>query len=285
MLRLLLESYNPHLRFGSLIALGIGFAGTADAKVLDMIDPLMRSDKVDYVRQAAMIAASMILMQHSEKATDPIRRHLERIIGTKHEEALAKFGALLSQGILDAGGRNQCIALSNPNGSIDPLAVIGMALFCQFWFWYPNLNFLSLALRPTGLIACTATVKAPKMTATCHARQSLFAYPSPLKGENESAPVKLVTAVLSTAVNSPGMSPVNVEEVLPVVIEEMEADSFTSYNFNRVTSQQAKHLVFDNRFRPVSRFHPRSITVVKDSQPGQSAEYFELIDPLAEQPK
>ena len=78
---------------------------------------------------------------------------------------------------------------------------------------------------------------------------------------------------------------INVEEVLPAVIEEMEADSFTSYNFNRVTSQQAKHLVFDNRFRPVSRFHPRSITVVKDSQPGQSAEYFELIDPLAEQPK
>lgn len=290
MVRLLLESYNPNLRFGALLALGIGFAGTGDGSVLEMIDGLLRSDKVDYVRQAAMIAAAMVLMQQSEPTQSPLRQQLERVIGTKHEEALAKFGAVLSQGILDAGGRNQCIALLNSNGLVNPLAVAGMALFCQFWFWYPNANFLVLALHPTALIGVTESVQAPVLSVNCNAKPSLFSYPVPLKGDRETAPVKLVTAVLSTAgaagatsdngtVAGPSVGSAEDEKKADKDVE-MEPSSFTIPNFTRVTASQTKHVHFDGcRYRPVSRFHPRSITVLIDDKPGEPAEFVELIDP------
>ena len=294
MVRLLLASYNPNLRFGALIALGIGFAGTGDEKVLGMIDALMRTDKTDYVRQAAMMSAALVLTQQSPEKQSPLRTHLERIIGTKHEEALAKFGAILSQGILDAGGRNQSVALTNPNGSLRPIGVAGMVLFTQFWSWYPNTLFLSLSLVPSALIAVNGTVQVPAdFAVTCQARSSLFAYPPPLKGDKEAAPVKLVTAVLST--NTANASTDNVQTVLPSEENNtdtnqkedvvMDATEFDVKNMSRVTANQAKHLLFNKnpRFKPVSRFHPRSITVLFDKQPGDPCEFVNLLSGSDEQ--
>lgn len=65
---------------------------------------------------------------------------------------MAKFGAVMGQGIIDAGGRNVTLTLASRNGHNNMAAIVGMALFTQHWYWYPLSLFLSLAFTPTGLI-------------------------------------------------------------------------------------------------------------------------------------
>jgi len=80
----------------------------------------------------------------------------------KHEEILTKMGAVLSQGIINAGGRNATISMVTQAGTLRMGGVIGMMMFLQYWYWYPLLNFLSLSLAPTALIGLNKDLKVPK---------------------------------------------------------------------------------------------------------------------------
>ena len=42
-------SYNPHVRYGTALALGIGCAGTHYKDALDMLEPMLK-DTVNFVR-------------------------------------------------------------------------------------------------------------------------------------------------------------------------------------------------------------------------------------------
>lgn len=61
----LAESYNPHLRYGAAMAVGIGCAGTGINEALKLLAPLT-NDQVDFVRQGALIALSMVFIQVTE---------------------------------------------------------------------------------------------------------------------------------------------------------------------------------------------------------------------------
>lgn len=102
---LLAESYNPHVRYGAAMALGIACAGTGLKEAIALLDP-MTNDPVNFVRQGALIASAMILIQQTE-ATCPrvkdFRSLYAKVIVDKHEDVMAKFGAILAQGIIDAG--------------------------------------------------------------------------------------------------------------------------------------------------------------------------------------
>jgi hypothetical protein len=105
-------------RYGATQALGIACAATANKEALDLLEPLA-SDPVDFVRQGALIALAMVLIQVS-KAQEPrvesIRKMFEEKITDKHEEVMCKFGAIIASGIIDAGGRNVTIALHSRSG-------------------------------------------------------------------------------------------------------------------------------------------------------------------------
>ena len=48
----------------------------------------------------------MILIQHSEAVNSKVafyRQHFAKVIADKHEDTLTKFGAVIAQGIIDAG--------------------------------------------------------------------------------------------------------------------------------------------------------------------------------------
>jgi 26S proteasome regulatory subunit N2 len=57
----LAESYNPHIRYGAAFAVGIGCAGTGLIEALKLLAPLT-NDSVDFVRQGALIALSMVFI-------------------------------------------------------------------------------------------------------------------------------------------------------------------------------------------------------------------------------
>jgi 26S proteasome regulatory subunit N2 len=158
---ILSESYNPNVRYGAAMALGIACAGTGLTEAIDILEPMLK-DTSDFVRQGVLIAMSMILIQHNEQSSPRVvafRQTLEKVYSNRHEDALAKFGAALAQGILDAGGRNVTIGLQTPTGAMNMEAIIGIALFSYSWYWYPLAHCLSLAFTPTAIIGLNADLQ------------------------------------------------------------------------------------------------------------------------------
>ncbi|CAM6098679.1 unnamed protein product [Calypogeia fissa] len=198
---LLSESYNAHVRYGAAMAVGISCAGSASSEAISLLEPLT-SDAVDFVRQGALIAMAMVLMQTTE-ARDPhvgnFRRQLEKIILDKHEDTMSKMGAILAQGILDAGGRNVSIMLQSRSGHDRMTAVVGMAVFSQFWYWYPLLYFISLSFAPTAFIGLNEELRMPKLEFISDIRPSVFGYPPSVAPPTAASAVKFPTAVLSTS--------------------------------------------------------------------------------------
>ncbi|KAI5951222.1 RPN2 [Candida jiufengensis] len=202
LVKLLSQSHNPHVRYGTALALGISCAGRAYAPAIEVLEPLTK-DPVDFVRQGALMATAMILIQQNEFLFPKVKEFTKQYADTiknKHEDALAKFGATLSQGIIDAGGRNVTINLENSQtNTLNTKAIVGLAIFAQSWYWYPLAHFLSLSFAPTAIIGVRGEdLKIPKFEINCHSNPEYWNYPEKVEETKEEKPDKLTTAVLST---------------------------------------------------------------------------------------
>ncbi|EGY15579.1 hypothetical protein VD0004_g3102 [Verticillium dahliae] len=200
MVELLSESYNPHVRYGSAMALGISCAGTGLDEAIDLLEPMMK-DPTDFVRQGALISLAMIMIQQNEVMNPKvaaIRKTLKKVVGDRHEDAMTKFGASLALGIIDAGGRNCTIGLQTQSGNLNMAGIIGMAVFTQYWYWFPFTHFLSLAFSPTSIIGLDHDLEIPQFKFHCATRPSLFDYPPEQEVKAEEGPTMVATAVLST---------------------------------------------------------------------------------------
>ncbi|KAH7353992.1 26S proteasome regulatory subunit rpn2 [Plectosphaerella cucumerina] len=200
MVELLSESYNPHVRYGSAMALGISCAGTGLDEAIDLLEPMMK-DPTDFVRQGALISLAMIMIQQNEVMNPKvaaIRKTLKKVVGDRHEDAMTKFGASLALGIIDAGGRNCTIGLQTQSGNLNMAGIVGMAVFTQYWYWFPFTHFLSLAFSPTSIIGLDHDLEIPSFKFHSATRPSLFDYPPEQEVKAEEGPALVATAVLST---------------------------------------------------------------------------------------
>ncbi|KRZ36851.1 26S proteasome non-ATPase regulatory subunit 1 [Trichinella pseudospiralis] len=196
---LLMESYNPNLRYGAAIALGVSCIASGLREAIALLEPML-DDTVNYVRQGALIAMAMVLMQHNECTAPKVkdfREKLMKIIGDKHEDVISKFGAIIAQGLLDAGGRNVTVSLIGRNGNVSMITAIGLLVFLQSWYWFPLAHFISLALQPSCLIGLNSELKMPNMTFISNAKPSTYAYPPQIVEKQAKNPEKVVAAVLS----------------------------------------------------------------------------------------
>ena len=200
MVELLAESYNPHVRYGAAMALGISCAGTGLAEAIDLLEPMLK-DPTDFVRQGALIALAMVLVQQND-ALNPkvgtIRKQMLKIVGDRHEDAMCKFGCALAMGIIDAGGRNCTISLQTQTGNLNLPGIVGLAVFTQYWYWFPLSHFFSLSLTPTSIIGVDQKLEAPVFNFHSNTRPSLFDYPPEQSTKADEAPEKVKTAILST---------------------------------------------------------------------------------------
>jgi len=197
---LLSESYNPHVRYGAAMALGIACSGTGMKEAIELLDPLTK-DQVPFVKQGAWIALSMILIQISKKEnprSGTIREEMLEIVEKKNQPLMAKFGAILGLGIIDAGGRNVNISLSSTVGHKNLSGIVGITVFLQYWYWYPYIHFISLAFTPTAIVAVNKNLQKPKYNIKSNAPPSYFSYPPPITPPKEETLEKLPTAQLST---------------------------------------------------------------------------------------
>lgn len=124
------------------------------------------------------------------------------IINDKHQPVIAKSGAILAAGIIDAGGGNVVVSMQSRAGFIKMGGAVGVMMFLQHWYWSPLLPFLSLAFSPTMLIGINKDFDMPvDFEAVCNAPPSMFAYSS-VEEKKEDDQKQVTTAVLSTTVRA-----------------------------------------------------------------------------------
>jgi 26S proteasome regulatory subunit N2 len=119
------------------------------------------------------------------------------VIADKHEDSIAKFGAIIAQGIIDAGGRNATVSLQSRAGQNHMPSIVGLFVFTQFWYWFPLSHFLSLAFTPACIIGLNSNLKMPKIQFTSNAKPSMYAYPEALQPPKKEEKEKVSTAILS----------------------------------------------------------------------------------------
>nr|KAJ3422693.1 proteasome regulatory particle base subunit [Polyrhizophydium stewartii] len=306
--QLLSESFNPHVRYGATLALGISCAGTNLKEALDLLEP-MTEDPADYVRQGALIAMAMVLVQHNETSSnrvDTMRKLYEKTVSEKRDEPMSRFGAVLAQGIIDAGGRNVTISLQTRSGFGNIPAIVGMALFTQYWYWYPLTHFLSLAFTPTGMIGLNKNLEIPRFELVSNAKPSLFACVAATKPPTTETKEKVATAVLSTTAKTMARAK-KAEKEKSKEGDAMETDDKKEEkkdegeasgaaadkpaaaapgerkkkkreeafeileNFTRVVPQQVKYVTFkeDSRYVPVKKESIGGIVMLLDTRPDE----------------
>jgi len=95
------------------MALGISCAGSGLSSAYKILEPLF-NDSNYLVRQGSMMAAGMIY-SHVNATLEPkvtaLNEELNKNINDKDEHSLVRFGAILSQGLLELGGRNCVLSL------------------------------------------------------------------------------------------------------------------------------------------------------------------------------
>lgn len=202
LVKLLLESFNPHVRYASCMAVGIAMAGSGDDDSIALLEPML-NDMSDFVRQGALIGTSLIYMQQGDhcngRKIKTFREKLASLLTDKHQTTLTKMGAILSTGIIDAGGRNCSFDLGSKNGFTRMTSAIGAALWLQHWYWFPMMHMFSLAITPTYTIGLNMDFKFPKgFEIQCNAKPSQFAYPKRLEEKKEEKKKRVETVTLST---------------------------------------------------------------------------------------
>lgn len=325
MVELLSESHNPHVRYGTAMALGISCAGTGLKAAVDVLEPMMK-DSVDFVRQGALIAIAMILIQQNERTfpgVKSINETFASVIQNKHEDSMAKFGAALAQGIIDAGGRNVTISLQHSQTSnLNMKAVVGLAVFTQYWYWFPLTHFFSLSFTPTTIVGVKEDLYVPNFELSSSAKSQLFAYPPKVEEASEKKPEKLETAILSTTnrarTRARKVSKAKANEDTLMIDskkdEEMKEDTIDKMdldeekkredddvdkssgkhgrkfnrieNMSRVVPSQLKYISFEegSRYVPVRRLRDSGgVLLVKDLTPDEPADLIVTVRQKAEE--
>ena len=142
----------------------------------------------------------MILVQQTEQTCPKVkdfRALYQKVITDKHEDVMAKFGAILAQGIIDAGGRNVTVSLQSRTGHTNMLGVVGMLVFTQYWYWFPLSHFLSLAFQPTAIIGLNSNLDMPVAQFKSSAKPSTYGYTPNIEEKKKEDKEKVATAVLS----------------------------------------------------------------------------------------
>jgi 26S proteasome regulatory subunit N2 len=308
---LLSESYNPAVRYGACLAIGIACAGTGMKEAYDMLMPMAKNDAVDFVRQGALIALAMVHIQTNSTHSAEIRKLFRERVEDKHETVMCKMGSILATGIIDAGGRNVTLSLKSRAGHRNMQAVVGIAMFLQYWYWYPLTHFISLAFTPTAVIGLNKDLRMPKMQFRSNAAPSSFAYPPEVKPPEENKNKKVEKIELSAAKRAKGRATavaaksgdamdVDTPAAAPTTTktDKMEVDSTTESkgddkdkeattaakkepeptfevleNPARVTRAQLKFISFDvdPRYRPVTE-GVMGVVMLKDLKPGEEEE-------------
>jgi 26S proteasome regulatory subunit N2 len=196
---LLSESCHAHVRYGAAMAIGIACNGTGLPAAVEILERLT-TDSSDFVRQGALIGLALVFMHHTEERSTKaveVRKLFEATWSAKLEDPVTRFGAVIASGLIDAGGRNGSICLTSSTGHRRMSAIVGMAMFTQFWYWFPLVHFIGLSIKPAALVGLNKDLKMPKLDIVSDASPGLFEYTPTGPPEKAKELARAPTAILS----------------------------------------------------------------------------------------
>merc|ERR1719376_238773 len=170
---LLMDSYNSHIRYGSAMALGIGAASSGDTRIVGLLRPLAE-DATSFVRHGALIGLGLVMCTASageDKVFGEIRKDFLKVVKSRQEDPMVRFGGLLAIGLANAGGGNVRISMINgtPRGAgstsiyqLNITGCMGLMLFANYWFWYPLINCITLAMSHVMTCGITYRLQVPQ---------------------------------------------------------------------------------------------------------------------------
>jgi 26S proteasome regulatory subunit N2 len=214
-----------------------------------------------------MIAMAMVLQQQSDAAvpyTKEFRQYLRKRIDKKKTE-IQVFGVCLAYGILNAGGRNVVISCNSLRGENSVLATVGLALFCNYFYWHPLALMLPLAFHPTAIIGLDKDLRTPEWRFLSKGNRKLFENPPAYESEKEVVQITKVALSIRRRPTTP------VPEVpVETVPEEPEDADETEVlaNQSRVTIRQLSKVEFDpnERYKPITGEIFHGFVMLKDSR-------------------
>ena len=260
MLGLLTLSYNPFVRSGASLAIGFALAGTGNTEAIELIKPLLK-DTNQIVFQSATIAMAMLLQQQSDAQVPyckEFRDFLRKRINKRHTEMIS-YTISVAYGILYAAGRNSVISCNTLRGENSILSTVGMAIFCNYFYFLPLSLMLPLAFHPTAMIGVDENLHAVDWPVLSHAKPSLFANPPPFDSEKEE--VKIADAVKLSISKAKTPEEIKAEEEAKAEearkkIEELalEPQEEVIVNPARVTLSQLKYIdiTYSADYEPVT---------------------------------
>jgi 26S proteasome regulatory subunit N2 len=248
MVDLLAKSYHPHVRAGAALALGITCAGTGMSEAIAILEPLLE-DLEEFVKQAAMIAMALVLQQQSDAAVPfakKFRAYLRKLIKRKTGE-LEIFGLCAAYGIMNASGRNVVVSCNSLRGENSALPTVGLALFCNYFYWLPLTLMLPLAFHPTAVIGLDRNLQVADWKILSRGPASLYANPPSFESEKEEIKLTKATLSISTQVEPQ-------PEALTPPPADAEEEFFVLTNPSRVTLNQLAgiDLNYTETYRPVT---------------------------------
>ena len=163
-----------------------------------------------------------------------------KIIADKHEDVMVKLGAIFAQGIIDAGGRNVTVSLQSRTGHTNMMAVVGMLIFTQYWYWFPLAHFLSLAFTPSCVIGLNENLDMPVMGVKSNAKPSTYGYPPALEEKKKEDKEKVATAVLSITAKQKKKEAEKKKDKDGGAVEKMEVDEKKEEKNKDEKEQQAQ---------------------------------------------
>merc|ERR1712147_511310 len=186
-------------------------------------------------------------------------------ITDKHEDVMAKFGAILAQGIIDAGGRNVTVSLQSRTGHTNMLGVVGMLVFTQYWYWFPLSHFLSLAFQPTAIIGLNSNLDMPVAQFKSSAKPSTYGYTPNIEEKKKEKKEKMEVDEEKKEVEEKKKEPEPNFEMLS--------------NPARVMKAQLKVISLeDARYRPMKDLSIGGIVMLNRTDKGDKEE--EIVEPM-----
>jgi 26S proteasome regulatory subunit N2 len=194
------------------------------------------------------------------------RQYLRKLIGRKRND-LEVFGLCLAYGIMNAGGRNVVVSCNSLRGENSATATVGLALFCNYFYWNPLVMMLPLAFHPTAVIGLDRNLELPSWEILSKGNRKMFANPPPFDAEKE--PLKLRTAVLSITEQKKDL-----EKKVDGPKEEDDEEWSTLENPSRVTLNQIAgiDLNYSETYRPVTGQVFHGFVMLKELEPPEEDE-------------
>ena len=121
--------------------------------------------------------------------------YVVQVISDEHDDVMTKYGAILAQGIIDAGGRSVTVSLQSRTGHTSVLAVVGMLVFTQYQYWFPLSHFLSLAFQPTAVIGLNSNLDMSVMKLQSSVKPCFYSFPPNFDEKNKDKVTPLVLSI------------------------------------------------------------------------------------------